>query len=116
MEDGCGLSRANTVTPFALCALLSEVSKDKSAYKIIENSLPQAGKQGSMSSIGKGTAIEGVLKAKTGYIDRVRAYSGYVTSKKGSTYVFSIIFNHYTCTPREARLKIEKFLVALAEL
>lgn len=116
MEDGSGLSRINTVTTHYEVAVLSKVRNDSLIYKIINPSLPLAGKQGSMSSIGKGKFIENNLRAKTGYIRRARAYCGYVRSKTGKEFAFSIIFNNYNCSASEAKIKMEKFLVALGEL
>ncbi len=116
MEDGSGLSRINTVTAHYETSLLSKIYRDSATYKVFNPSLPLAGKQGSMSSIGKGRFIENNLRAKTGYVRRVRAYCGYVKTKSGKDLCFSILFNNYNCSAREAKIKIEKFLVALGEL
>lgn len=116
MTDGCGLSRANTITASFVAQLLGKLSRDSATYKIIHNSFPVAGKSGGMNGIGKGTAIEGNMCAKTGYINRARAYCGYVTTKSGKSLAFSVMMNNYTCSAREAKLKLEKFLIQLAEL
>ena len=68
-----------------------------------------------MSSMGKGSAIENNLRAKTGYINRCRAYCGYVKSKSGKELAFSIVFNNYHCSAREAKLKIEQFMLAIED-
>jgi D-alanyl-D-alanine carboxypeptidase len=39
-----------------------------------------------------------------------------VKTKSGKNLAFSILFNNYDCSPKEMKLKIEKFLVALVEL
>jgi D-alanyl-D-alanine carboxypeptidase/D-alanyl-D-alanine-endopeptidase (penicillin-binding protein 4) len=116
MVDASGLSRVNTVTTSFEANLLSHVTKDSVNYKTIIRSLPVAGKSGSMSNIGKNTFIENNMRAKTGYMNRVRAYCGYVTSKSGKDMAFSVIFNNYNCSAKDAKLKIEKFLVALGNL
>ncbi|PBQ31163.1 D-alanyl-D-alanine carboxypeptidase/D-alanyl-D-alanine-endopeptidase [Sphingobacteriaceae bacterium] len=116
LEDASGLSRINAITPHYQASLLSKVYKDSTLYKHFNASLPVAGKQGSMSSLGKGKFIEGNMRAKTGYLTRARAYCGYVKTKSGKELAFSVIFNNYNCSAREAKLKMEKFLVALAEL
>ena len=85
-------------------------------YESFNNSLPIAGKNGSMTSLCKGTFAENNLRAKTGYINRARGYCGYVKTKSGKNLAFSILFNNYDCSPKEMKLKIEKFLVALVEL
>jgi len=116
MEDASGLSRINTVTPRFQAHLLSKVYRDSVCYKHFNSSLPLAGKQGSMSNIGKGKLIENNMRAKTGYITRARAYCGYVKTKSGKDLAFSLIFNNYNCSARVAKLKMEKFLIALGEL
>ncbi len=116
MEDASGLSRINGMTAHYQVSLLSKIFKDSVIYKIFTLSLPVAGKQGSMSSIGKGKFIENTLRAKTGYLTRARAYCGYVRTRSGKELAFSLIFNNYNCSAREAKLKMEKFLVALGDL
>jgi len=116
MSDASGLARANTITTNFQASLLCKVFRDSINYKTFNYSLPVAGKTGSMSNIGKNTFIENNMRAKTGYINRARGYCGYVRSKSGNDLVFSVLFNNYNCTAKEAKLKIEKFLIALADL
>lgn len=116
LEDASGLARINAITPHYQSLLLSKMTKDSSAYKIFNASLPIAGKQGSMSNIGKGKFIENNMHAKTGYITRARAYCGYVKTRSGKDLSFSLIFNNYNCSAREAKLKMEKFMIALGDL
>jgi D-alanyl-D-alanine carboxypeptidase len=56
------------------------------------------------------------MRAKTGYINRARGYCGYVKGKSGKEMSFSVLFNNYNCSAKEAKNKIEKFLVELGEL
>lgn len=116
MTDGSGLSRANSVTASFQAHLLSKVYNDSTMYKVINPSLPVAGKSGSMSNIGKGTFLEGNMRAKTGYINRASGYCGYVKTKSGKDLAFSVLFNNYNCSAREAKIKIEKFLIELGEM
>jgi serine-type D-Ala-D-Ala carboxypeptidase/endopeptidase (penicillin-binding protein 4) len=114
--DGCGLSRANVVTARFMCSLLHVIKKDSALFRVIDGSLPVAGSAGGLSALGKGTFIANNLRAKTGYIERVRSYCGYVTTRKGRLLAFSLFFNNYSCTPTEARHHMEKLMVTLAEL
>lgn len=116
MVDGSGLSRANTITTKLQATILSKIYRDSLLYPTFNNSLPIAGKNGSMTNIGKGTFIENNMRAKTGYINRARGYCGYVKTKSGKELAFSVLFNNYDCSPKEMKLKIEKLLVAMAEL
>lgn len=116
MDDGSGLSRSNAITTKIQATILSKIYRDSTLYTAFNSSLPIAGKNGSMSSLCKGTFAENNLRAKTGYINRVRAYAGYTTSKSGKKIAFSIIFNNYSCSPKEMKLKIEKWMIAITEL
>ena len=116
MADGSGLSRANTITTSFQAKLLSKISRDTVNGKFIMNSLPLAGKSGSMINIGRGKYIENNMCAKTGYIKRVRGFCGFVKSRSGKNIAFSVLFNNFNCSPLSAKLKIEKFLIELGEL
>lgn len=116
MSDGSGLSRANTVTTKFQAGILSKIFRDSLMYPAFNASLPIAGKSGSMASLCKGSFAENNMRAKTGYINRARGYCGYVKTKSGKELAFSVLFNNYDCSPKEAKLKIEKLLLALVEL
>jgi D-alanyl-D-alanine carboxypeptidase/D-alanyl-D-alanine-endopeptidase (penicillin-binding protein 4) len=116
MADGSGLSRANTITTKIQATVLSKIYRDSLLYPSFNGCLPVAGKNGSMTSLCKGTFAENNLRAKTGYINRARGYCGYVKTKSGKELAFSVLFNNYDCSPKEMKLKIEKFLVALVDL
>lgn len=113
MKDGCGLARANTCSAEILAKALYRIHNDFDFYKAFNASLPVAGKNGSMSNIGKGKWIENNLRAKTGYMDRVRSYAGYVKSKSGRELCFAILVNQYNCSASAMKEKIEKFFLAL---
>lgn len=116
MADGSGLSRANTITTKIQATVLSKIYRDTVMYNAFNICLPVAGKNGSMTNLCKGSFAENNMRAKTGYINRARGYCGYVKTKAGKELAFSVLFNNYDCTPKEMKLKIEKFLVALVEL
>lgn len=116
MADGSGLSRANTITTKIQATVLSKIYRDSLMYPAFNSSLPVAGKNGSMTSLCKGTFAENNMRAKTGYINRARGYCGYVKTKSGKELAFSVLFNNYDCSAKEMKLKIEKLLVALVEL
>ncbi|MES2762367.1 MAG: D-alanyl-D-alanine carboxypeptidase/D-alanyl-D-alanine-endopeptidase [Bacteroidota bacterium] len=116
MADGSGLSRANSITTKIQATVLSKIYRDSLMYPAFNASLPIAGKNGSMTSLCKGTFAENNMRAKTGYINRARGYCGYVKTKSGKELAFSVLFNNYDCSPKEMKLKIEKLLVALVEL
>ncbi|MFN6037473.1 MAG: D-alanyl-D-alanine carboxypeptidase/D-alanyl-D-alanine-endopeptidase, partial [Bacteroidota bacterium] len=64
MNDGSGLSRTNGITPFLQAQILHKTYNDSAVYKAFDISLPVSGESGSLTSLGKGTCIEGKLRAK----------------------------------------------------
>lgn len=116
MVDGNGLSRANTLTTSLEANLLQKIYKDSLLFKPFYNSLPISGVSGSMRTVGQNSFLEKNMHAKTGYISRARGYCGYVKTKAGKDLCFSVLFNNYICSAKEAKQKIELLLVALAEL
>jgi serine-type D-Ala-D-Ala carboxypeptidase/endopeptidase (penicillin-binding protein 4) len=115
MNDGCGLARANVITTKTEAQILQLLSKDKN-YNAFYNSLPVAGRSGSLAGLCEGTCAENNMHAKSGYITRARGYAGYVKNKKGEMLCFSLIANNYECSPTEMKNKLEKILVAIAEM
>jgi D-alanyl-D-alanine carboxypeptidase/D-alanyl-D-alanine-endopeptidase (penicillin-binding protein 4) len=66
-----------------------------SDYKVFFDSLPIGGVDGTLKNRLKGSNAVGHIFAKTGYVGRVRALSGYVHAANGREYIFSILVNHY---------------------
>ncbi len=102
--DGSGLSRKNLVTPAGLCSLLRGMTESRHAA-VFKNSLTQSGRGGgTLKNRMKGTAADGKVFGKTGYINRVRTLSGYVENMDGETFVFSFLANNY----RTSNTQVEK--------
>jgi D-alanyl-D-alanine carboxypeptidase/D-alanyl-D-alanine-endopeptidase (penicillin-binding protein 4) len=118
MKDGSGLSRYNGVTPAQLCGML-RINHSQKYFQSFFHSLPIAGLSsdpGTLRRMCRNTSAANNLRAKSGYISRVRAYTGYVDSKSGKPYCFAMMANNYTCSNREMRDLFEALMVAMAEI
>jgi len=115
MKDGSGLSPLDKVTTRQIAGFLLQFMDD-AAYDAFYNSLPIAGKSGSIASLFKGTVAENNLRAKSGFLSWARAYAGYVTNKSNDVLTFSIIVNNYDCKPLEMKTKLEQLMLLIAEL
>ncbi len=113
--DGCGLARANTVTARQLTEILCYMTRDR-AYLSFFNSLPVAGKTGTMKGLLKGTSAENNLRAKSGSFNRVRSFAGYVNSKNGQQLAFALIANNFDYSSNEMRKKLERIMELISEL
>ncbi|MFL5731399.1 MAG: D-alanyl-D-alanine carboxypeptidase/D-alanyl-D-alanine-endopeptidase [Cytophagaceae bacterium] len=115
MNDGSGLSATNAIQANTFTQLLYLVGKESYAASFYE-SLPVCGVSGTMKNIGKGTAAEGRVAAKTGTINKVICYTGYVTIRNGQRYSFSILANNFDCSNSEIIRKLTRIMVLMAEL
>lgn len=91
VADGSGLSDDNRVTTRLLSDLLAVMFERPDAEVFID-SLAKGGVNGTLEKRFAGCA--GRVFAKTGYIEGVRALSGYVRARDGQWLAFSIIYNH----------------------
>ena len=114
IADGSGLSRYNYVTSEALVRILQIMRADSKHASAFGESLPIAGRDGTLSRRLAGTAAEGKVRAKTGTVDNVRAIAGYVETADGETLLFSMIANNFTAATGAVDAAADKALVRLA--
>jgi D-alanyl-D-alanine carboxypeptidase/D-alanyl-D-alanine-endopeptidase (penicillin-binding protein 4) len=112
MYDGSGISPVNAVSAGFLADLLVYMDKKEGQEGAFYKSLPIAGKDGTVSSFLKNTALEGKVHLKSGSITGVQSYSGYV-EKGEKRYAFSLIINNFKGKRAELRKEIEQLLVKL---
>ncbi|MDW7695898.1 D-alanyl-D-alanine carboxypeptidase/D-alanyl-D-alanine-endopeptidase [Flammeovirgaceae bacterium SG7u.111] len=93
--DGSGLSRFNAVNARQMVQILQTMLRYDTDGSYIK-SLPIAGKTGTLKNMCKGRLSEGRIRAKSGYINRVRSYAGYADSITGKRLVFAIMINNYS--------------------
>ena len=115
MYDGSGLSRFNAVTAKQLVGILKYMNESEHKELFLK-SLPVAGKSGTLRTLGRGTAAQARVKAKSGTMTRVKSYAGYVTTKNKRNIAFAIIANNYNCTSFQMKKKMEKIMIKLAEI
>ena len=83
MRDGSGLSRHDYVSPRTLVTVLDAMRRHPD-FKVFYDALPIAGVDGTIDKRMRGTAAQGNVHAKTGYVDKARSLSGYVTTADGT--------------------------------
>ena len=90
---GSGLSLLNRVSPKTLTEVLSYAYENRIIASDFIDSLPIAGVDGTLKKRFRESDVQGRVMAKTGYLNNVRALSGYVFTKQGDVLVFSILDN-----------------------
>jgi D-alanyl-D-alanine carboxypeptidase/D-alanyl-D-alanine-endopeptidase (penicillin-binding protein 4) len=116
LYDGSGLSLYNAISARQMVFLLKYMKTESEYFDVFYQSLPIAGKTGTIKHRFKNTNAQGNLRAKTGTLDHVRTYSGYVTSKSNREIAFAILLNNYSCKSSEAKAHLEKLMLELANL
>lgn len=110
-HDGSGLSRANAVSAAHFCRLLSYMQKSNQKDAFLQ-SLPIAGQSGTIASLCKNQAGSGRIYAKSGTMNKIKSYAGYLDAKSGKRYAFAVIFNNYDCSNSTLIDQIERLLNA----
>ena len=117
LVDGSGLSFMDRVTPRAVVALLAHLHThpDAAVREAFFASLPVGGQSGTLAGRYPSGAARGNVRAKTGYINGVRALSGTVTSASGHDLAFSLLVNHYSTPTRTVDAAQDAIVELLAD-
>lgn len=109
--DGSGLTRVNSVTPSFLGRMLTYMAQSPYA-KEYASLFPVAGIQGTVRNMLKGTPLEGKIALKSGSVNNVRCYGGYVLDENGMpSHVAVVMVNRYTKSTGTVRDEISRLLL-----
>lgn len=110
LYDGCGLAPQNAFSADLLTDILVYMSKSDYWLEFY-NSLPAAGKEGTVGGFLRRTPLEGKARIKSGSISGVQCYSGYIMPDSGRKYAFTLMINNYSCSRKEIRRVMEQWLI-----
>ncbi len=101
LNDGCGLSRENLLTPRFQTSLLEFLSK-RPYFNLFLNTLAVSGTDGTLKNRLAAAQVKGSIYAKTGTLNGVMTLAGYMTTQSGRNLAFTIFANRARA---EARVK-----------
>jgi len=110
--DGSGLAITDKVTVDFLCDLYIYMATKSGVSVSFIESLPQAGMDGTVRNMLRGSSLQGKTRLKSGSMSRVQCYGGYIT-KDGKQYAVAILVNNFTGRQNFMRGAIEELLLAL---
>jgi len=114
MTDGSGLSVLDRVTPRTVARLLEQIlTRQGAGWDALRESIPVAGRPGTLMTRLAGPPTGGNLRGKTGQIEQVRAMAGWVTARDAVPLVYVAIFNH-TPHPFQLTAPLDIFGLLLA--
>ena len=111
--DGSGLSRNNRISASHFCDLLAYMTRSPMADEFFET-LPIAGKNGTISDLCKGSVGEGRIFAKSGTMTGIKSYAGYIKTINGKTLAFAVVVNGFSCSQATVKQHMEVLLNALS--
>lgn len=115
VRDGSGLSRHDYVTPETIVRVLDAMRRAPT-FRTFYDALPIAGVDGTIGGRMKGTPAAGNVHAKTGYVDKARSLSGYVTTADGRMLLFTMLCNNWTVPVRRVERVQDAVAIRLASL
>jgi len=115
VRDGSGLSRHDYVSPRTLVKAL-DAARRHPDFHVLFDALPVAGVDGTLENRMRGTPAQGNVHAKTGYIDKARSLSGFVTTADGRLLIFSALCNNYSVPTKAVERVQDALAVRLASL
>lgn len=117
--DGSGLSRQNYVSADFICDFLAAMMESP-CFEDYVSSLPSPGSHGTLAYNMQNIPAEtkARIKVKSGSMNGVRCYSGYIIPTEGckeDTIIFSIMVNNCTTPTWKIRPLLDKIMAVLAE-
>jgi serine-type D-Ala-D-Ala carboxypeptidase/endopeptidase (penicillin-binding protein 4) len=106
LKDGSGLSPKNLITAEYMVDLISFMYKSPNST-FFEESLAVGGQRGTLSRMWASPAWQGRVVAKSGYMEGVLTYAGYIKTHKNRRLAFCIMVNNFTEPVGEIRKLIE---------
>ncbi len=92
VADGSGMSRDNQVSAETLLAWLLEIDKDAELREALVESMATPGK-GTLRKRFVDSKLHNTVYAKSGYLNGVRALSGFIVAENGREVVFVMLMN-----------------------
>jgi D-alanyl-D-alanine carboxypeptidase/D-alanyl-D-alanine-endopeptidase (penicillin-binding protein 4) len=110
IEDGSGMSPMDAISSGNLTGLLYFMKTRGRYFSEFYNSLPDAGKEGTLKSYFRDPVFDSNLRAKSGSMTRVRSYAGFLKAFSGRELIFGIIINNFSGPPGHIVSGIEEIL------
>lgn len=114
IDDASGLSKKNKLSANTITKVLSNIYESGN-WAIYKDSLAVGGVDGTISKYFTEPKYKGKILGKTGYISKVKSFSGVCTTKQGD-FLFSILTNNANAQTRAAINDIAKAIIDDADI
>ncbi|MDR1544349.1 MAG: D-alanyl-D-alanine carboxypeptidase/D-alanyl-D-alanine-endopeptidase [Prevotellaceae bacterium] len=110
IQDGSGMSPHSAVNAQFINDLLIYMAKKSKNSQVFINSLPIVSKEGTVKNFLKNTKLDGKARLKSGSIERVQCYAGYIFLDE-KKYALTILVNNFSGKRKDAVKEIEKMIL-----
>jgi len=107
IKDGSGLAPMNTLSSRFLTDMLAWTYHESSHFEEYKRSLARSGHSGTLRYLWNQNGLKGHVYGKSGYMEDVLGYAGYVMGDGQTPLAFAFIINHHGLEAAEAREVIE---------
>ncbi len=114
IDDASGLSRQNELSAYAITKVFLDIYNSGN-WELYKDSLAVGGVDGTIARYFKEQKYKGKIIGKTGYINKVKTFSGICTTEKGD-YIFSILANNTNARTRGVINDIAKAIIDDADM
>ncbi len=115
MKDGSGLSPKTLVTPKGMVDILIWMKQNSKQFDVFKNSLAIGGVNGTLKSVFKEKGVKGNVLGKSGSMEGVLGYCGYIHTNSKRSLVFCVISNNFMIPFKETRYEMDHFISSFVE-
>ena len=113
LVDYSGLAMDNAIPPQAIIDALSFAYAKPDLFERLLKSLSVGGKSGTLKNLFRDSPARGSIYAKSGLINGVRNYAGYMKSSSGRWLAFCVFTLNPSCNSYVVRKKLEHLLESM---
>lgn len=108
--DFAGLAPDNAVNAKSMVNALRFLFKHKEVWQAFKESLSVAGENGTLQGMFRSSPAKGQILGKSGLINGVRSYAGYMKSRSGRWYAFDLMTHNPVCDSGVVRNKLRSWM------
>lgn len=113
ISDFAGLAPDNAITARSMVEVLAYIYKYPERYPKFEQTLARSGMSGTLVNMWRSSPARGQILAKSGSINGVLSYAGYIDARSGRKLAFCVLTQNADCKVGSIRKKLEELLEIL---
>jgi D-alanyl-D-alanine carboxypeptidase/D-alanyl-D-alanine-endopeptidase (penicillin-binding protein 4) len=110
LKDGSGLSPKNLVSAKGMVQLLVWMKENSHDFETFALSLAKGGESGTLKYVFKHPDLKGRIIGKSGSMEGVLGYCGYLKTSSGKNAAFCMIANNYLVPTKQIRSAMDKMI------